>query len=862
MAYSKSYTRVHTTGWENEQDSYNTPLSAENLNIMDEGIDTLDDRIVSLDNAKADVSVLSDVFKDVSLNQQTGVLTFTKFDGTTKTLDTLLEKVVTNFDFDETTQKLTITLEDGSIKEVDLSSFISEYEFEDSDTIAWTVVNHKAVAVVKNHSIGADQLEVDYLTNCQIAEANAQASATSAETDALESEGWAVGTQNGIPVTSGSPYFENNARYWSDKAGTKTLASLDDVQISNLADKQSLVYDASIGKWVNGNSVAKYRLNAPTNVTATPFDESVSLTWTDPDDIKIGENTLAEWKHTLVVRKVGSAPVDEKDGTIVLTSTVRNQYATEGYVDNGLTNGVEYFYGIFPMTIDDVGNYSVSVSATPELGVGVRQWCATIGLSYENLDDITEQDMRALMTKHTSCDYFMSWYELDNTMIDQFIANQYAMKWIGLRDYICDKLMAISDFKTKALASANWEYILKDHVPIMTSNTEPYGTASAYQVFDGTSTTASATSFNYKFVDPTCVKKFDCSVSGGTLSGSNDGSTYTTIATPEDNENYYFYYRVSFTASKSVSSLQFYGRSLNVSVPTMTSNTQPYGEVIYDYNGASRDITPSTDMYKVFLPNGSIYMADHAVGQYVGYDFGKPVVVKLIKFTLDDANAHTSSDHVKVQASNDKSSWVDLSASIGGGARPSFYLQPSDAVAYRYYRVIVTELTSTSVYFNIRVLGFYGVDYSEHNDRTYLYDHGVELISFDNSGANYTFSTNSTTDGGYTKANGYLYANKPSTKLHSYNTGTDNTIDMTQYTKACELIEYATSYQLRVIDVSNVNQDAYVANSFSYYDTGHYFDDMAICKSKSGVTSSTSNIANNRIIDPTSIVKIKEIWLE
>ena len=33
---------------------------------------------------------------------------------------------------------------------------------------------------------------------------------------ALKSEGFAVGEQNGVPVTEGSPYYENNAKYWAE----------------------------------------------------------------------------------------------------------------------------------------------------------------------------------------------------------------------------------------------------------------------------------------------------------------------------------------------------------------------------------------------------------------------------------------------------------------------------------------------------------------------------------------------------------------------------------------------------------------------------------------------------------------------
>ena len=47
-------------------------------------------------------------------------------------------------------------------------------------------------------------------------ETNAGNSATAADTSALKSEGFAVGEQNGIPVSSGSPYYHNSSKYYHD----------------------------------------------------------------------------------------------------------------------------------------------------------------------------------------------------------------------------------------------------------------------------------------------------------------------------------------------------------------------------------------------------------------------------------------------------------------------------------------------------------------------------------------------------------------------------------------------------------------------------------------------------------------------
>ena len=63
-------------------------------------------------------------------------------------------------------------------------------------------------------------------TNAGLSETAAGNSATSAAADALKSEGFAVGEQNGVPVTSGSPYYQNNAEYYKDQAAQYAAGGL------------------------------------------------------------------------------------------------------------------------------------------------------------------------------------------------------------------------------------------------------------------------------------------------------------------------------------------------------------------------------------------------------------------------------------------------------------------------------------------------------------------------------------------------------------------------------------------------------------------------------------------------------------
>lgn len=105
---------------------------------------------------------------------------------------------------------------------------------------------------------------------------------------------------------------------------------------------------------INGTG---WKLSAPTNVAIVNFNEAAKITWTDPDDVVINGGIAAAWAGTKVIRKEGSAPTSPTDGVEVVNETTRNQYQNTPVVDTGLTNGVTYYYGIFPYT--DLGVYNL-----------------------------------------------------------------------------------------------------------------------------------------------------------------------------------------------------------------------------------------------------------------------------------------------------------------------------------------------------------------------------------------------------------------------------------------------------------------------------------------------------------------------
>lgn len=134
------------------------------------------------------------------------------------------------------------------------------------------------------------------------------------------------------------------------------------------------------GLW--GAALGQYAPKPCKNLTAKAGNRSVVLKWEDPEDYTTTDNYPVEWLNTRIVRKTGSYPVDENDGTIVVTSSTRNQYKSNGYTDSGLTYHTMYYYRAFSCSTDGVYNREqVQVSAQP---IPYRVMTVKINLSNSN----------------------------------------------------------------------------------------------------------------------------------------------------------------------------------------------------------------------------------------------------------------------------------------------------------------------------------------------------------------------------------------------------------------------------------------------------------------------------------------------
>lgn len=176
---NKAYNRIN---WENYP-SDATPLNEANLNNLDSATDTIDDRVITLDTTKATKTEVATLVSDVTFEESTGIITITKKNGSRVTIDTQMEKIAVNFTYNPATQQIILTLIDGTKQYIDLSALITQYEFLDTDTVAFIIdTDGKVSAIVKEGSIKEEHLEPNYLAKVKVEVAKAQTSASNAAT--------------------------------------------------------------------------------------------------------------------------------------------------------------------------------------------------------------------------------------------------------------------------------------------------------------------------------------------------------------------------------------------------------------------------------------------------------------------------------------------------------------------------------------------------------------------------------------------------------------------------------------------------------------------------------------------------------
>lgn len=259
MAMQKAHTLIN---WENYP-SDSTPMNETNLNKTDRAIDIIDDRVITLDTTKASKSEVSSLVSEITYDEDTGVFTITKKNGSSFTIDTKLERIAINFAYDPVNEQIIITLDDGTKQYIDLSALITQYEFLESSTIAFEVDSAgKVSAKIKNASVTEEMLQPNYLADikvqvakaeksqsaAELSETNANASAAAAkasETSASTSAAAAKQSETAAKASeTAAALSESNAQDYSDDANSAAASASayqNDAKNSAAAAKQSEV---------------------------------------------------------------------------------------------------------------------------------------------------------------------------------------------------------------------------------------------------------------------------------------------------------------------------------------------------------------------------------------------------------------------------------------------------------------------------------------------------------------------------------------------------------------------------------------------------------------------------------------------
>lgn len=228
MSYSKVYGRIN---WVNKPDGLTTPLGAVNLNKIDHGLDTADNRIIELESLKADKSTVLKMVSDWTMNKDTGIITVTKQNGDKIMFDLNIEKIPVSFSLSDL-GILSMRTQDGTVFNADIGSMIPILTFKSSDTVAITTtgtgINKTYTFAVKDGSITEDKLQPNYLADVRLEKAKAESAQVSAAESAASAASKAKLSESYAKGGTGTRAGENtdNAKYYAEQAKAVSSVSI------------------------------------------------------------------------------------------------------------------------------------------------------------------------------------------------------------------------------------------------------------------------------------------------------------------------------------------------------------------------------------------------------------------------------------------------------------------------------------------------------------------------------------------------------------------------------------------------------------------------------------------------------------
>ena len=157
------------------------------------------------------------MFINFEFNENSGVMTFTRFDGSKVEKDTAMEKIALNCYLEG--DNFVLELADGSKQTVSLSKFIDTYTFKSTDVIRMNVNGKEVSADIPDGKITLEKLEATVMSAIRQYVLDAQTAKGVAEQAASTAQGWAIG---------GESFEKNNAKYFSDQSKRYAVGGVED----------------------------------------------------------------------------------------------------------------------------------------------------------------------------------------------------------------------------------------------------------------------------------------------------------------------------------------------------------------------------------------------------------------------------------------------------------------------------------------------------------------------------------------------------------------------------------------------------------------------------------------------------------
>lgn len=200
--------------------------------------------------------------------------------------------------------------------------------------------------------------------------------------DALIAEGFAVGQQRGQDVQESSPYYHNNAKYYSDLTDPTALRNMSDVDVEDVQNGQVLKWNATTEKWENGtggggvsslDDLSDVEIDTPSNGQVLKYN-TLDSEW---QNMTLISDSTTSGSTVWSSNKTNSELALKEDAPTILTSTLSAGSTSLTFSNAAITTTAMYDvyadkYGLTPTDITVTTGQAVLTFEAQSANVSVK----------------------------------------------------------------------------------------------------------------------------------------------------------------------------------------------------------------------------------------------------------------------------------------------------------------------------------------------------------------------------------------------------------------------------------------------------------------------------------------------------------